>query len=77
MNDDGQKRYVDGLKIAKLRCDKGMSQDKLGNKSGVSKSQIQRIEGGKAIDLKMSTVTKLAEALDVALVDIIFGKGDD
>lgn len=63
-------RYVDGLKVMSLRLDEDMTQEDLAEKSGVSRVQIQRIEGGNGRNSKVVTVSRLASALGVSIEDI-------
>ena len=49
------------LKIARKRA--GLTQDQLAARSGVSQSQISRIESGEAVDPAFSTLRQLAAAL--------------
>lgn len=57
-----------GEKIKMLRLRKGMSQEELGKKVGVQKAAINKYEKGIVVNLKMSTIAKLADALDVTPV---------
>lgn len=51
--------------IRAARRGKGWSQQDLADRSGVSRPTIARLEGGSSVSY--STVTKLAEALDLRL----------
>ena len=53
-----------GERIKYLRIQKGMSQEELGVKLGVQKSAIHKYESGLVVNLKRSTIARLAEALD-------------
>lgn len=53
-----------GERIKYLRIQKGMSQEELGAKLGVQKSAIHKYESGLVVNLKRSTIARLAEALD-------------
>ena len=55
-----------GQKIKALRLEKGMSQEELGAKIGVKKAAINKYETGVVVNLKKSTIAKLAEALDTS-----------
>lgn len=57
-----------GEKIKMLRVKKRMSQEELGKKVGVQKAAINKYEKGIVVNLKMSTIAKLADALDVTPV---------
>lgn len=60
------KREVLAYKFKQLRKKKHLSQMQLGEKAGLKKSQIARIENGKA-DLTFSNMLKMANALDAKL----------
>lgn len=71
MDASNEKRYTNGSELARLRVKMGMSQEQLSNKSNVSRSQIQRIEKDTQQDIKIGTIMKLAEALDVPWKQLI------
>ena len=50
-----------GEKIKKLRKEKGLTQEELGNYLGVKKAAIQKYESGQVQNLKQSTIKKLCE----------------
>lgn len=54
-----------GDRIKQLRIEKHMSQEELGEKVGVQKAAINKYETGLVVNLKRSTIAKLAAALDV------------
>lgn len=60
------------FKIADLRKKKGMTQEELAEKSGVSRATICSIENGKNKGVSASTLTKLAEALGVKTEKIFY-----
>lgn len=55
-----------GDRIKELRIQKGMSQEELGTKIGVKKAAINKYESGVVVNLKRSTIAKLASALDTS-----------
>lgn len=57
--------------LVKLRTAKGWSQEKLAAESEVSYNTIRKIERGGIEDPKISTVIKLANALDVDIDQIV------
>ena len=59
-------------KLREFRELKGMSQTKLSEISGVSRPTIIKIESGVPMELKTSTLVKLADALDARVPDIFF-----
>lgn len=56
---------MDRLKF--IREGRKMTQDNLAAKSGVSRVTISMIENGNISDVKVSTLQKLANALDVPI----------
>ena len=54
---------VDGAKLRSMRVQKGMSQEKLGLITNLSKRTIQRAENGKPIAIE--TLAFIAEALEI------------
>lgn len=61
-----------GYKIKEVREEKRMTQEELAKKSGVSRSTIVGIEKGTISDVKMSTLQKLASAMDTTVQAIFF-----
>lgn len=57
--------------LAKLRKQKGWSQEKLAVESGISYNTIIKIERGGIENPKIGTVTKLAEALGISLDKLV------
>lgn len=57
-------------KIRTLREEIGMSQEKLSEKSGVSRATVHMIETGKASDVKIETLSKIANALGHPISDL-------
>lgn len=55
-----------GDKIKTLRIQHGMTQEELGEKVGVKKSAIYKYENGIVVNLKRSTIEKLAKVLEVS-----------
>lgn len=55
---------MDNLK--ELRLKQGLTQEKLAEKSGVSRITIAKLESGTQTVIKSSTIIKLADALQVA-----------
>lgn len=54
-----------GERIKTLRIQQGMTQEELGRKVGVQKSAIYKYETGLVVNLKRSTIEKLAKVLGV------------
>ena len=63
------KMYLKNL--AKLRKQKGWSQEKLAVESGVSYNTIIKLERGGIKNPKIETVVKLADALKVSIDELI------
>ena len=55
-----------GERIKKLRKEKGMTQQELGELLGVQKSAIAKYENGRVPNLKKETITKLADIFQVS-----------
>lgn len=60
-----------GTKIKNARLAKGMTQAELGEIVGVQKSAIAKYESGRVVNIKRSTLQKLALALDLKGSDLI------
>ena len=54
-----------GEKIKRLRLERGLTQEELGNAVGVQKAAINKYETGLVVNLKREVIQKLAKALDV------------
>ena len=61
-----------GQKIKEARTAKGMTQQELGDRIGVQKSAIAKYESGRVVNIKRSTLQKIAQALDLAPSELIF-----
>ena len=61
-----------GQKIKKARIEKGLTQQALGNLVGVQKSAIAKYENGRVVNIKRSTMQKIASALDIRPSELIF-----
>ena len=60
-----------GQKIRKARLAKNMTQEELGKVVGLQKSAIAKYESGRVVNIKRSTIQKLALALDLRGSDLI------
>lgn len=60
-----------GRKIKEARVSKGLTQEELGNMVGLQKSAIAKYENGRVVNIKRSTLQKLAQALDLRGSDLI------
>lgn len=61
-----------GEKIKAARIAKGMTQEELGNKIGVQKSAIAKYENGRVVNIKRSTLQKIAKVLELRPSELIF-----
>ena len=60
-----------GQKIKQARIAKGLTQEELGNVVGLQKSAIAKYESGRVVNIKRSTLQKLAQALDLRGSDLL------
>lgn len=60
-----------GQKIKYARKAKGLTQEELGNMVGLQKSAIAKYENGRVVNIKRSTLQKLAQALDLRGSDLV------
>lgn len=58
-------------KIKHLRLQKGLTQEELGQLVGVQRAAINKYEKGTVVNIKRSTLQKLADALGVLPVDLL------
>lgn len=63
-----------GKLIKEARLSKGLTQEELGGIVGVQKSAIAKYENGRVVNIKRSTLQKLAIALDLKGSDLIAEK---
>ena len=61
-----------GQKIRKARLERGMTQQELGAIVGVQKSAIAKYENGKVVNIKRSTLQKIASALSIRPSELVF-----
>lgn len=59
-----------GERIKEARLSKRLTQEELGKLVGVQKSAIAKYESGRVVNIKRSTLHKLAEALDLKGSDL-------
>ena len=60
-----------GQKIREARKAKGLTQEELGKLVGLQKSAIAKYECGRVVNIKRSTLQKLAKALDLRGSDLV------
>lgn len=63
-----------GQKIKKARLERGLTQQQLGDMVGVQKSAIAKYENGRVVNIKRSTLQKIASALEIAPSELMFDK---
>lgn len=61
-----------GAIIKKARLEKQMTQQELGEIVGVQKSAIAKYENGRVVNIKRSTLQKIASALNIRPSELIF-----
>ena len=61
-----------GEKIRRARKAKNMTQEELGIIVGVQKSAIAKYESGRVVNIKRSTLQKIASALNIRATELIF-----
>ena len=61
-----------GKKIRKARLERRMTQQELGAIVGVQKSAIAKYENGRVVNIKRSTLQKIASALNIRPSELIF-----
>ena len=61
-----------GEKIKIARITRGLTQEELGNMIGVQKSAIAKYESGRVVNIKRTTLQKIADVLDMNPSDLIF-----
>ena len=57
--------------IRKLRLKKGLSQEKLARLADISNATLIKIESGTAKEPTITTVTKIADALEISIDELI------
>lgn len=63
-----------GQKIKKARLERGLTQQELGNIVGVQKSAIAKYENGRVVNIKRSTLQKIAKALNIRPSELLFNE---
>lgn len=61
-----------GFKVKEVREAKGITQEELEKKSGVSRQTISAIENGKAGSVKIGTLLAIAKAMETTIDAIFF-----
>jgi transcriptional regulator with XRE-family HTH domain len=63
-----------GSKIKTARIAKNLTQEELGKLLGVQKSAIAKYESGRVVNIKRSTLKKIAEVLEIRPSELIFAE---
>ena len=63
-----------GQKIKKARLERGLTQQELGSIVGVQKSAIAKYENGRVVNIKRSTLQKIAKALNIRPSELLFNE---
>ena len=58
-------------KVKALRMRKGMTQEELSKKAGISRQTLSYIETGKTVNITVATLMKLAEVLECKADDLV------
>jgi transcriptional regulator with XRE-family HTH domain len=64
--------YIVNLRLKEIRKSKGYSTRELEKRSDVSRMRIEELEKEENVNIKTSTLCKLAEALDVRPEELIY-----
>lgn len=62
-----------GENLKRIREDRGLSQDELAERCGISKSQISKLEVGRQKNPELETVVALSTALGISIEELVFG----
>lgn len=66
-----------GQKIKSARVAKRMTQQELGDIVGVQKSAIAKYENGRVVNIKRSTLQKIASALNIRPSELLFDESPE
>jgi len=64
-------------RLLTLRKCKGFSQDELASKAAMPRPNLGRVENGQRANLRLSTLSRLADALDVDVLDLLVERPAD
>lgn len=71
-----KEHFLSGKNVREKREGQGMSQEELAEKTGMSRTQIGRIERGNAKNSRADTVKKIANALQVNIEELLCEKDE-
>lgn len=66
-----------GDNIKRLLEERGMSQNELSRRTGISKANVSLMVNGRRNDIKLHTLRSLCEALECKAEDLMKGVGDE
>lgn len=66
-----------GDNIKRLLEERGMSQNELSRRTGISKANVSLMVNGRRNDIKLHTLRSLCEALGCKAEDLMKGVGDE
>ena len=61
-----------GQRVKRFRLDRGMTQEELGERVGVKKSQISKLESGKCV-ITLPTMSRIFRALGITTASLDLG----
>ena len=61
-----------GDKIRAARINKNLTQEELGALLGIQKSAVAKYENGRVVNIKMGTLQKICEVLDMKASELIY-----
>lgn len=61
-----------GTKIKQARIAKGMTQEELGEILGVQKSAVAKYENGRVVNIKRTTLKKIADVLNIPPFELVY-----
>ena len=76
MTSDEQDRLalVFGARLREVRRDRGWSQDRLAQRSGLGRTTVNRLESGRSGGMpRLCTLWRLARALEMTVSDLLLG----
>ena len=59
--------------IARLRVERGLSQEEAAHRAGLGQASWSRIESGKSDDILLSSLQRVAAGLGVGVLDLLAG----
>lgn len=66
---------IEQIRLQQARMNKGLTQVELANMLGISQQAYQKLETGKTTDMRISTVKRLCQCLEIS-ADWLLGIGE-